>query len=87
MVADVHRVLLQGGIFLYPPTAKAPHGKLRLLYEANPMAIIVEQAGVVGSTGTQPILEMQPASLHERVPVILGSALDVAALQAPLAAH
>ena len=87
MVADVHRVLLQGGIFLYPPTAKAPHGKLRLLYEANPMAMIVEQAGGVGSTGTQPIVDLQPASLHERVPVILGSALDVAALQAALAAH
>ena len=87
MVADVHRVLLQGGIFLYPPTAKAPHGKLRLLYEANPIAMIVEQAGGVGSTGTQPIVDLQPASLHERVPVILGSALDVAALQAALAAH
>lgn len=84
MVADVHRVLLQGGVFLYPPTAKAPKGKLRLMYEANPMAWIIEQAGGVGSTGSGPILDYVPGSLHERVPVILGSREDVAALLAEL---
>ncbi|CAN0379905.1 unnamed protein product, partial [Phaeothamnion confervicola] len=85
MVADVHRVLLQGGIFLYPPTAKASKGKLRLMYEANPMAMILEQAGGIGSTGAGAILDLQPASLHERVPVILGSTEEVAALLAELA--
>ncbi len=85
MVADVHRVLLQGGIFLYPPTAKAPKGKLRLMYEANPMSMILEQAGGIGSTGTGSILDHEPESLHARVPVILGSREDVAALLAELA--
>ena len=68
-------------------TAKAPKGKLRLMYEANQMAMLLEQAGGVGSTGSQAILDLQPESLHERVPVILGSALDVAALQVELAAN
>lgn len=77
MVADVHRVLVKGGVFLYPPTAKAPGGKLRLMYEANPMAMLIEQAGGKASTGSQPILDVQPAELHQRVPVILGSADDV----------
>ena len=86
MVADVHRVLLQGGIFLYPPTAKAPKGKLRLMYEANPMAWLMIQAGGLGSTGAGDILEVVPDSLHQRVPVILGSPEDVAALQAEIAA-
>lgn len=80
MVADVHRVLLQGGIFLYPPTTKAPAGKLRLMYEANPMAFLLEQAGGRGETGDGAILDVVPASLHQRVPVILGSPEDVAAL-------
>lgn len=84
MVADVHRVLLQGGIFLYPPTAKAPSGKLRLMYEANPMAFIIEQAGGAGSTGCGAILDVTPESLHQRVPVILGSPDSVAALAAEL---
>ena len=86
MVADVHRVLLQGGVFLYPPTRKATQGKLRLMYEANPMAFIIEQAGGVGVTGSGAILEVQPESLHQRVPVILGSIEEVTALQAELAA-
>jgi fructose-1,6-bisphosphatase I len=85
MVADVHRVLLQGGIFLYPPTAKAPTGKLRLMYEANPLAFILEQAGGCGETGSGAILDVAPASLHQRVPVILGSPEDVAALSDALA--
>lgn len=81
MVADVHRVLLQGGVFLYPPTASSPHGKLRLMYEANPMALLIEQAGGRASTGGGRILEVDPAALHQRVPVYLGSARDVAALE------
>ncbi len=84
MVVDVHRVLIKGGVFLYPPTAKAPQGKLRLMYEANPMAMLIEQAGGRASTGERPILDVQPDELHQRVPVILGSAEEVDALVAML---
>lgn len=77
MVADVHRTLLYGGIFMYPGTTDASSGKLRLLYEANPMAFIIEQAGGLATTGTMPILEIQPTQIHQRAPVILGSKLDV----------
>jgi fructose-1,6-bisphosphatase I len=77
MVADVHRILVQGGVFLYPPTAKNPRGKLRLMYEANPMAMIVEQAGGKASDGTGPVLEIQPTDLHQRTPVIMGSTTEV----------
>jgi len=84
MVLDVHRVLIKGGIFMYPPTAKAPQGKLRLMYEANPMAMLIEQAGGRASTGERPILDVQPDELHQRVPVILGSAEEVDALVAML---
>lgn len=84
MVADVHRVLLKGGIFMYPPTAKAPDGKLRLMYEANPMAFIVEQAGGAASTGRGGILDVVPKTLHQRVPVIMGSQREVEALAAEL---
>ena len=87
MVADVHRVLLKGGIFLYPPTAKAPTGKLRLMYEANPMAMIIEQAGGLASTGGGSILDVCPEHLHQRVPVALGSPENVTALLADLAAQ
>lgn len=80
MVADVHRILLKGGVFMYPPTEKAPKGKLRLMYEANPMGWLIEQAGGLASTGSQPILDVTPASLHQRVPVIMGSPADVGAL-------
>jgi len=80
MVLDVHRVLIKGGIFLYPPTARAPQGKLRLMYEANPMAMLIEQAGGAASTGDQPILDVTPAELHQRVPVMLGSPDEVATL-------
>jgi fructose-1,6-bisphosphatase I len=78
MVADVHRILLQGGVFMYPPTRKAPQGKLRLMYEANPMAMLVEQAG--GKALCAPnarILDVQPTDIHQRVPVILGSTEEV----------
>ncbi|MBD3410961.1 MAG: class 1 fructose-bisphosphatase [Ignavibacteriales bacterium] len=78
MVADVHRTLLYGGVFLYPADAKRPNGKLRLLYEANPMAFIVESAGGKASDGAGRILERTPEGLHDRCPVILGSADDVA---------
>ena len=77
MVADVHRTLLNGGVFLYPPTKKNPEGKLRLLYEANPMAMIVEQAGGISFSGDDRTLEIQPSKLHQRVPVLLGSAEEV----------
>jgi fructose-1,6-bisphosphatase I len=78
MVADVHRILLKGGVFLYPPTKKAPNGKLRLMYEANPMAMLIEQAGgkALAAPG-QRILDVEPTDIHQRVPVILGSADEV----------
>jgi fructose-1,6-bisphosphatase I len=77
MVGDVHRTLLKGGVFLYPPTAKAPEGKLRLLYEGNPMALLLERAGGAASTGHQRILAVQPQKLHQRVTVVLGSSEEV----------
>jgi len=77
MVADVHRTLLKGGVFLYPATTSAPDGKLRLMYEANPMSLLVEQAGGSAVTGTGRILDVQPGELHQRTPVVLGSAGEV----------
>lgn len=79
MVADVHRILTRGGIFMYPMDSKmkAQGGKLRLMYEANPMAMIVEAAGGAASTGRERILEIQPTKLHQRVPVVLGSKNEV----------
>ncbi|MGH0161925.1 UNVERIFIED_CONTAM: hypothetical protein FKN15_042130 [Acipenser sinensis] len=77
MVADVHRTLTYGGIFLYPANKKSPKGKLRLLYECNPIAFIIEQAGGMATTGTQPVLDVQPEGIHQRVPMILGSPDDV----------
>ncbi len=84
MVADVHRILSRGGIFLYPIDEKtrAKGGRLRLLYEANPMAFIVEQAGGLASTGRARILDLVPADLHQRVPVILGSREEVERVEA-----
>ncbi len=73
MVADFHRTLLRGGVFLYPPTTAYPQGKLRLLYEANPVAFIAEQAGGVASNGHSPILDVQPKSIHQRTALITGS--------------
>ncbi len=74
MVADVHRILLKGGVFLYPPTGKSPEGKLRLMYEANPMAMIMEQAGGRAMAGAhQRVLDIPPGAVHQRTPVILGS--------------
>jgi fructose-1,6-bisphosphatase I len=79
MVADVHRILTRGGVFLYPLDSKTrgQGGKLRLMYEANPMAFIVEQAGGAASSGVQRILDITPNKLHQRVPVILGSKNEV----------
>ena len=81
MVGDVHRILTRGGIFIYPWDAKdaAKPGKLRLMYEANPMAMLVEQAGGAATNGRERILDLQPTSLHQRVPVFLGSKEEVAA--------
>lgn len=73
LVADFHRNLLKGGIYMYPATLKAPNGKLRLLYECNPLAFLVEQAGGIASTGTQRVLEVNPTELHQRVPLYIGS--------------
>lgn len=81
LVADFHRTLLEGGIFLYPEDAdnpKQPTGKLRLLYEAAPLSLVVEEAGGRASTGRERILDIRPASLHQRVPLIIGSPEDVA---------
>ncbi|WP_395827334.1 class 1 fructose-bisphosphatase [Collimonas sp.] len=79
MVADVHRILNRGGIFMYPADAREPDkpGKLRLMYEANPMAFIVEQAGGAATDGKHAILDIQPEKLHQRVPVFLGSKSEV----------
>jgi fructose-1,6-bisphosphatase I len=77
MVADIHRILVQGGVFLYPPTRKNPEGKLRLMYEANPMAMIVEQAGGKAYAGTERILDIHPRGLHQRTSVIMGSSAEV----------
>ncbi len=79
MVADVHRILCRGGVFLYPWDARDPDkpGKLRLMYEANPMAFLIEQAGGAATNGRQRILDLMPSKLHERVSVILGSKNEV----------
>ena len=78
LVADFHRTLLKGGVFLYPPTAKNPDGKLRLLYEANPLAMIAEQAGGAATDFSQRILEKEPKALHQRTPLLIGSEAEVA---------
>jgi fructose-1,6-bisphosphatase I len=77
LVADFHRNLLKGGVFLYPGDAKSPNGKLRLLYEAAPLAFIAEQAGGAATDGRQPILDIQPRELHQRTPLVIGSRDDV----------
>ncbi|RVE67741.1 hypothetical protein OJAV_G00084620 [Oryzias javanicus] len=77
MVSDVHRTIAYGGIFMYPANEKSPKGKLRLLYECNPIAFLIEQAGGLATTGTQRILDVQPETLHQRVPFVVGSPDDV----------
>ena len=73
MVADVHRNLIKGGIFMYPGTTDKPSGKLRLLYECNPLAFLVEKAGGKATDGHQRILDINPTELHQRVPLFIGS--------------
>ena len=79
MVAEAHRILMRGGVFLYPTDNKEPRrpGRLRLLYEANPIGFVIEQAGGRASTGRRPVLEVQPASLHQRIGVVFGSRSEV----------
>jgi fructose-1,6-bisphosphatase I len=77
LVADAHRTLLRGGLFCYPADNKSPQGKLRLLYEAGPLAKIFEQAGGAATNGRQPILDIEPEGLHDRTPLILGSVSEV----------
>jgi fructose-1,6-bisphosphatase I len=73
MVADLHRTLIKGGLFMYPADTKNPNGKLRLIYECNPMSYIIEMAGGIGSTGTQSVLDVTPTELHMRVPIFICS--------------
>lgn len=77
LVADFHRTLLKGGIFLYPPTGDHPRGKLRLLYEANPIAFIAEQAGGAACAGAERVLDIIPTSIHQRTPLIVGSQFEM----------
>ncbi len=87
LVSDFHRNLLKGGIFIYPPIATAPKGKLRLLYECNPIAFLAEQAGGVASNGNQRIMEVEPESLHQRTPFYTGSIKMVEKLESFLRAY
>lgn len=81
LVADFHRTLLRGGVFLYPPTDKNPEGKLRLLYEANPVAFIAEQAGGFATAGTQRVMEIMPTEIHQRTPLIVGGESEMEAFE------
>ena len=78
MVSDFHRTLLKGGVFLYPPTEKNAEGKLRLLYEANPIAFLAEQAGGTAIDGTRRILDIEPTSIHQRTPLVVGGRIELA---------
>ncbi|MEM8639874.1 MAG: class 1 fructose-bisphosphatase [Cyanobacteria bacterium P01_G01_bin.54] len=77
LVGDIHRILMQGGVFLYPGTKQKPEGKLRLLYETAPLAFLMEQAGGRGSTGNQRLMDVIPQEIHQRTPAVLGSVEDV----------
>jgi fructose-1,6-bisphosphatase I len=81
MVSDIHRILVQGGVFLYPGTIQKPEGKLRLLYESAPLAYVIEQAGGRATTGLVDILDLVPKKLHQRTPLIIGSKQDVAKVE------
>lgn len=85
LVADFHRNLLSGGVFMYPADSETPEGKLRLLYEASPLAFIAEQAGGSASDGTTPILDIEPRQLHQRTPLLIGSKEDVAFVERTIA--
>ena len=82
LVADFHRTLLKGGVFLYPSTESHPSGKLRLLYEANPLALIAEQAGGIATSGEEPILNIIPKGIHQRTPLVIGGRSEVEAFSA-----
>ncbi len=82
LVADFHRTLLKGGVFLYPPTDSHPSGKLRLLYEANPLALIAEQAGGIATSGEEPILNIIPRAIHQRTPLVVGGRSELEAFSA-----
>lgn len=86
LIADFHRTLLKGGVFLYPPNDQHPQGKLRLLYEANPIAFIAEQAGGRASDGKGPILDIKPESIHQRTPLVVGGQVEMQAFDEAMAA-
>jgi fructose-1,6-bisphosphatase I len=77
MVADVHRTLLYGGIFMYPADSKSPEGKLRLIYECNPLSYVIESAGGKSTTGKERVLDIKPTKIHQKCPIIMGSVCDV----------
>ena len=77
MVADFHRTLLRGGVFIYPPNTDHPEGRLRLLYEANPVAFLAEHAGGAASDGRQPVLDVEPQSIHQRTPLVVGGRAEM----------
>ncbi|EAQ79602.1 fructose-1,6-bisphosphatase [Blastopirellula marina DSM 3645] len=85
MVSDFHRTMLKGGVFLYPPTAENPEGKLRILYEAFPIAFLCEQAGGKASDGTGRLLEIEPTSIHQRTPMVVGSQVEMEKFEAMVA--
>ena len=87
MVADFHRTLLKGGVFLYPPTEGNKEGKLRLLYEANPVAFLAEQAGGTAINGEKRILDIEPTSIHQRTPLIVGSRVELADFESFVASN
>jgi fructose-1,6-bisphosphatase I len=87
LVGDIHRILFQGGVFLYPGTVKKPEGKLRLLYESAPLAFLIEQAGGRATTGTQEVLDVMPDELHARTPLVIGSTEDVALVESFIQDH
>ena len=87
LIADFHRNLLKGGMYMYPATQDKPNGKLRLLYECNALALVVEQAGGKATDGTQPILDIQPTEFHQRAPLYIGSVNMVDAVMESLQAH
>jgi fructose-1,6-bisphosphatase I/sedoheptulose-1,7-bisphosphatase len=84
LVAETHRILMRGGVFMYPRDTKDPAkpGRLRLLYEANPVSFLIEQAGGMASTGRSRLMEVTPTSLHQRIPFVFGSAEEVARIEA-----
>ncbi len=87
LVGDIHRILMQGGVFLYPGTTKNPEGKLRLLYETAPLAFLIEQAGGKASDGVTRLLDLIPTKLHQRTPAIMGSAEDVKLVESFIQDH